>query len=149
MSCDIWKSVRLAYGKNGLLIRVPADAVVIEPRYVPGLSDERAAILDALRRPIESPPLRDLVKPGHRVVIVHTDITRATPNDRLLPPILAELEAAGIRQADITLLNALGTHRFQTPQELETMLGPEIFANFRCLQHDANDDANQIGRAHV
>ncbi len=143
--------MRLAYGKEGLAIEVPASAMVIEPRYLAGLADERAAIVEALRRPIESPPLRELVRAGQRVVVVHTDITRATPNARLLPPLLSELEAAGVRRGDITLLNALGTHRPQTPDELRTMLGPEVVANYRCLQHDANDDANlvHVGRTRL
>ncbi|MBP7934177.1 MAG: nickel-dependent lactate racemase [Phycisphaerae bacterium] len=142
------RNVRLAYGKTGLKVTVPASAVVIEPQYVPGLPNERAALIEALRGPIESPPLRERVKPGQRVAIVHTDITRATPNERILPPLLAELEAAGIRRSDIFLLNALGTHREQTPNELKTMLGPEIVANYRCLQHNGNDDANlvKVGR---
>lgn len=138
------KVVHLAYGKDGLDIEVPADAMVIEPRYVPGLPDEQAAIVQALRAPISSPPLRSLVKPGQRAVIVHTDITRATPNERLLPPLLAELEAAGIRREDITLLNALGTHRPQTPEELKVMLGPEVVSRYRCVQHDGTDDANLV-----
>ncbi len=71
--------MRLAYGKEGLAIEVPASAMVIEPRYLAGLADERAAIVEALRRPIESPPLRELVCAGQRVVVVHTDITRAPP----------------------------------------------------------------------
>src|SRR5688572_6881097 len=104
------KKLRLAYGKEGLNITVPADAMVIEPQFVPGVPDEAVAIRDALRRPIESRPLRELAKAGQRVVIVHTDITRATPNDRILPVLLAELHEAGIRREDITLLNALGTH---------------------------------------
>jgi len=78
------------------------------------------------------------------VAIVHTDITRATPNDRLLPPILDELESAGIARSDIVLLNALGTHRPQTHEELEKMLGADVVANYRCLQHDGNDDANLV-----
>ncbi len=138
------KNVHLAYGKDGLNVEVPSDAVVIEPKYVPGLPDEAAAIRDALRKPINSPPLREIARPGQRVTIVHTDITRATPNERMLPPLLAELEAAGVRRSDITLLNALGTHRPQTPAELETMLGKDIVANYRCLQHDGNDDANLV-----
>lgn len=136
------RTVTLAYGKQGLAVEVPADAVVIEPKYVPGLRDERAALFEALRRPINSPPLRQLVRPGDRVTIVHTDITRATPNDRILPPLLEELESAGVRREDITLLNALGTHRPQTREELEGMLGAHIVANYRCVQHDGTDDAN-------
>ncbi|HOB74409.1 MAG TPA: nickel-dependent lactate racemase [Phycisphaerae bacterium] len=138
------KTVHLAYGKHGLKIEVPAHAVVIEPRYVPGLADEQAALVRALRDPIGSLPLRDLVRPGQKAVIVHTDITRATPNERILPPLLAELEAAGIRREDITLLNALGTHRPQTTEELKTMLGPEVVARYRCVQHDGRDDANLV-----
>jgi nickel-dependent lactate racemase len=111
---------------------------------VPGVPDETAAILAALRDPIGSAPLRDKVKPGDKVVVVHSDITRATPNDRLLPVILKELEAAGIRREDMTLLNGLGTHRPQTDAELRKMLGDEIVDNYRCMQHDANDDANLI-----
>lgn len=138
------KTVHLAYGKQGLDVRVPGDATVIEPKYVAGLPDERGAILQSLRAPIAGPPLRALVRPGGRAVIVHTDITRATPNDRLLPPLLFELESCGIRREDITLLNALGTHRPQTHEELVTMLGAEVVADYRCLQHDGNDDANLV-----
>ena len=78
------------------------------------------------------------------VAIVHTDITRATPNDRLLPVILAELEAGGIRREDITLINGLGTHRAQTEDELRAMLGDAIFKNYRCVQHDATDPAGLV-----
>ncbi len=134
----------LAYGRTGLSVKLPDTTDVLESRFVPGLADEAAAILQALRRPIESPPLATLVKPGDRVVIVHSDITRATPNDRMLPVLLAELESAGVRRGDITLLNALGTHRRQTEAELREMLGDRIVANYRCLQHDAFDAAGLI-----
>jgi nickel-dependent lactate racemase len=73
-------------------------------------------------------------------VIVHTDITRATPNDRIMPLLVAELERAGIAREDITLLNGLGTHRPQSETELRSMLGDVIVDNYRCLQHDCYDD---------
>lgn len=136
--------VRLAYGRHGLEVNLPPQTQVIAPRFVPGLEDEPAALRDALRRPIASPPLADLVKPGDTVVVVHTDITRATPNDRILPVLLEELERAGVRRQDITLLNGLGTHRRQTEAELRAMLGDAIVANYRCLQHDCFDDANLV-----
>ncbi|UCD30737.1 MAG: nickel-dependent lactate racemase [Planctomycetota bacterium] len=134
----------MAYGKDGLDVEVPAEATVIEPKYIAGLPDERAALLEALHKPINSPALGELAKSGQHAVIVHTDITRHTPNQRILPPILSELAAAGIKRENITLLNALGTHRPQTEDELKTMLGEEIFTNYRCLQHDGNDDANLV-----
>ena len=75
------------------------------------------------------------MKPGDRVVVTHSDITRPVPNERILPVILKELESAGVRRKDITLLNALGTHRQQTSDELRMMLGDFVVDNYRCLQH--------------
>jgi len=134
------KPVELAYGTNGLLIRVPDSVKVLEPRSMPGLEDEAAALRDALIHPIDSASLKERVRPGQSVLVVHSDITRATPNDRILPVLIAELEAAGVRSDDITLMNALGTHRKQTDAELRTMLGSGIVDRYRCLQHDAFDD---------
>ncbi len=145
--------INLAYGQTGLTVNLPEMTDVIEAAPVPGLADEAAAIREALRRPIESEPLATRIKPGDSVVIVHSDITRATPNDRILPVLLAELESAGVNRRDITLLNALGTHRPQTKAELRAMLGDHIVDNYRCLQHDIQDQANlvslgQTGRGH-
>jgi nickel-dependent lactate racemase len=136
--------VNLKYGRQGLAVDLPDSTDVLETRFVPGLTDEVGGIREALRSPIASPPLISLVKPGDRVVVVHTDITRATPNDRLLPVLLDELHLAGVTAEDITLLNGLGTHRPQTEAELRMMLGDQIVDGYRCLQHDCNDDDNLI-----
>lgn len=136
--------VQLAYGRSGLDVDLPDDTDVIRPRFVAGLPDEQAALRAALRAPIASPPLAELAQRGDRVVIVHTDITRATPNERILPPLLAELERAGVRRGDITLLNGLGTHRKQTDRELRAMLGDAVVDNYRCVQHDCFDDAGLL-----
>lgn len=111
---------------------------------MPGLPGEDEALREALCHPIESPALTELVKSGDSVVIVHTDITRATPNDRILPVILGELELAGVRRENVTLLNGLGTHRPQTDAELRALLGDEIVEKYRCLQHDCHDDENLV-----
>jgi nickel-dependent lactate racemase len=136
--------IHLAYGKDGLDIDVPDLATVVEPAFVPGLVDEGEALRQAMRAPIDSPPLRELVLPGNTVTIVHSDITRPMPNDRVLPVVIDELIEAGISPDDITLLNGLGTHRPQTHDELVGMLGEEIVTNYRCLQHDCWDDDNLV-----
>lgn len=137
-------NITLSYGLTGLTIDLPVSADVLRPRHAAGLPDEAAAIRAALASPIGSLPLAARVKRGDRVVVAHSDITRATPNERLLPVLLAELEAAGVRREDITLLNALGTHRQQTPAELRRMLGDSVVEKYRCLQHNAYDDANLV-----
>jgi nickel-dependent lactate racemase len=136
--------VKLAYGRNGLSVKLPDTVDVLLPRFLPGLHDEREALRDTLRNPIGSAPLADIVKTGDSVVVVHTDITRATPNERILPVLLDELERAGIWRENITLLNGLGTHRRQTVTELRAMLGDRIVNNYRCLQHDCNDESNLV-----
>lgn len=136
--------INLAYGRYGLNLTLPDKVDVLKPRFVPGLQDEQEALRRALRFPVGSAPLSGLVKPGDRVVIVHTDITRATPNDRILPVLLDELELAGVERGEISLLNGLGTHRPQTKAELRSMLGDRILDNYRCIQHDCNDEGNLV-----
>ena len=135
---------RLAYGDSGLVVELPDGVDIITSRFVPGLADEGDALRQALRQPIESAPLGDIAGEGDRIVIVHSDITRATPNDRILPVLLAELEGAGVRRDDIVLLNALGTHRAQTDAELRSMLGDSIVDDYVCLQHDIEDEDNLV-----
>jgi nickel-dependent lactate racemase len=85
--------INLAYGRTGLEVDLPYEVDVIRARFVPGIPDETDALKSAMRAPIASPPLRELIRPGDTVMIVHTDITRATPNDRILPVILQEYGA--------------------------------------------------------
>ena len=130
--------VRLAYGRGQLEVELPDGlTTVIEPSHTPGLADERGAVLAALERPIAAPPLREWLKPGGRVCIVFTDITRATPNERLIPWLLGCL--AGVPREDIILLNGLGTHRANTHAELEQMLTPAVVRNYRVLNHEADN----------
>jgi nickel-dependent lactate racemase len=133
--------VSLAYGHGHLPVELPdGRTTVIQPSHMPGLPDERSAVLAALERPITAPPLREWLKPGGRVCIVFTDITRATPNDRLIPWLLSCL--ADVPRESITLLNALGTHRPNTRAEHEQLLTPAVVQNYRVLNHEAeNPDA--------
>jgi len=133
--------VNLAYGQGHLPVELPdGQTTVIQPSHMPGLPVERGAVLAALERPIAAPPLREWLKPGGRVCIVFTDITRATPNDRLIPWLLSCL--ADVPRESITLLNALGTHRPNTRVELDQLLTPGVVQNYRVLNHEAeNPDA--------
>ncbi len=141
--------IDLAYGREGLTVSVPDRAQIVRPRFTPGVLDETQELIKAFRSPIHSLPLAELSSPGDTAVIVHTDITRATPNDRILPVLIRELESAGVRREDIILLNGLGTHRRQTESELRAMLGDELVDTYLCLQHDCHDDANLVPLGHT
>ena len=128
-------NIELAYGRGHLRVDLPEDrTTVIKPAHNPGLPDERAAVLHALDNPISAPALKSWIKKGSRVCIVFTDITRATPNHRLIPWLLDYL--SGAAPHEVTLLNGLGTHRPNTKQELETLLTPEVVARHRVLNHE-------------
>ncbi len=83
--------IRLSYGKEGLDIEVPDHATVVEPMFAPGIADEAAALREAMRAPIDCASLHELVRPGNTVCIVHSDITRPMPNDRVLPVLIARV----------------------------------------------------------
>lgn len=136
-------NVSLAYGQGHLTIPFPdGRTTVIEPTPRPGLPDERAAVEQALITPIGCPPLEAMLRPGMKICILFTDITRATPNDRLIPWLLQHLEARGVAPEQITLLNQLGTHRPNTPEELERMLTPGVVQKYRVINHEPeNHDA--------
>jgi nickel-dependent lactate racemase len=127
--------INLAYGQGYLPVDLPdGRTTVIEPAHRPGLPDERAAVLAALDQPITARPLRQWITPRDRVCIAFTDLTRATPNHRLIPWLLDYL--AGVPRDQITLLNQLGTHRPNTPPELDTLLTPEVTRRYRVLNHE-------------
>jgi nickel-dependent lactate racemase len=138
--------LRLAYGRAGLEITLPDElpVTVIEPEFVAGLPDEEAAILAALRSPMGTRPLLNLVQPRDQVAIVFSDLTRPMPNNRVLPPLLEELDRAGVRDESIVLINALGTHRPQTEAELRRMLDEKLVDRYRIVQHDAWDKESLV-----
>ncbi|MBM3804620.1 MAG: nickel-dependent lactate racemase [Acidimicrobiia bacterium] len=135
--------IKLAYGRSGLEAIFPDTHVdVIEPRFVDGLPDEAAALRQALRQPIGARPLRELAQAGDTVAVIFSDRTRPMPSDRVLPVVLSELE--NVLPHDVTLINAVGTHRHNTPEELEAMLGRRIVESFRIVQHRPKDRESMV-----
>ncbi len=130
--------VHLQYGRDGLLADIPGrNVTLIEPRFVAGLPDEKAAFLEAVRRPIGAPPLRDVVRAGERAVVVIPDLTRPLPSERLLPWLLEEI--AHVPSERIVIVNGTGSHRVNTPEELASMVGKDVLARYRVVNHSAHE----------
>jgi len=132
--------IELPCGECALTAQIPTKniACVLTKQDAKGLADERQAITQSLRSPIESLPLLDLVKPTDKVVVIATDNTRPCPDDRILPPLLAELEGKVPRE-NITIIVALGLHPSLNKAELARKLGKDIVANYNVFNHDVND----------
>ncbi|HHS96665.1 MAG TPA: nickel-dependent lactate racemase [Chloroflexi bacterium] len=129
---------RIPYSKSVIQFALPPGmrGTVVESRKVPPLEDVQGAIADALARPIGTPPLREMARPGDKVCIVFTDITRASPDHLLVPALLAELAAAGVREEDVTLLCGIGMHRPSTPEEKIAKLGADVVARYRVIDNE-------------
>jgi len=139
--------IELAYGHQTATVDIPADNLlgVYTTSAATDQADEAVLLQNALAQPIDSPRLRELVKPGETVVIITSDLTRPCPSDKMLPPLLAELSAAGVPDGDITVVAALGLHRPMTEAELETMVGPEVYHRVRVINSDSTDTV-RLGR---
>ena len=130
----------LQYGQDGLQIEIPSDNVtVIAPQFIPGLPDEAAAFTDAARTPINTKPLKELIHATDKVAIVIPDITRPLPNDRLLGWLFAEL--SHVPAENFVIINGTGSHRVNTTEELEQMVGKEVAARYAIVNHNSHDPA--------
>lgn len=134
---------KVPYGKETLSFSLPPGMQVSQafPKPVSPLSDEKSAVEKALANPVGTPPLQKLARPGNRVCIVFTDITRSCPDDLLVPPILSELKSAGIKDDDITLLCGIGMHRPSTREEKIAKLGAEIVSRYRVIDNEPQNSA--------
>jgi nickel-dependent lactate racemase len=132
--------VRLDYGTTGLEVDLPDERVTtIEPAFRPALSDPHGALVSALRSPVGCPSLSEVVRGRRKIAISVCDITRAQPRREMLRAIFEEL--SHIQPGDVTILIATGTHRGNTPAELEKMLGRDILDCCTVINHDSRDKA--------
>jgi lactate racemase len=134
-------NVRFAFGKTGIDLRI-SDSVraeVIRCRSAAALADVTTALETALDRPIGCAPLEELAAGKRTAAISVCDITRPAPNSITLPPLLARLDRAGIPVEGVTILIATGLHRVATEDEIRAIVGPEIAAKYRVLNHDAKN----------
>lgn len=117
------------------------QGTIVESKSAAPIADVPAAVAEAVANPTNSPPLRELAGPGDKVCIAFTDVTRASPDHLLVPPVLTELEAAGVRDADITLLCAIGMHRPSTPAEKLAKLGQAIVDRYRVIDNEPQNQS--------
>ena len=97
------------------------------------------AVEYALDHPIGAAPLEQLVKPGQKIAIVASDISRPVPSHEILPAIADRLLKAGCRAEDITVVFALGSHRRHTEEEKRRLAGQRIYELVRCIDSDPDD----------
>ncbi|MBM32347.1 MAG: hypothetical protein CL764_05765 [Chloroflexi bacterium] len=128
----------ILYGKGELKFNVPENTSIIEPNFIQGLKNPKDFITNALRKPINSKPLKSKLKKNKTLAISVCDITRAQPRKIILESIIEEIKEI-IHPSDITIIIATGTHRENSKEEIITMLGPEIPKICKVVNHNSRD----------
>jgi nickel-dependent lactate racemase len=142
---DVW----LPYGRTDVCVRIPARNFLgsINPKELPAAADARAEIERALANPIGSRKLGEIVKPECKVAIVVDDATRHAPSNLMLLPVLAELNAAGVKEEQVTVIFGCGTHRAVTDEEAKRLLGDDAFKRVKAVSHDCRaTDLAHVGK---
>ena len=131
---DVW----LPYGKTEVCVRVPTRNFLgsIEPKEKPNVQDAGAEIERALKEPIASKRLSEIAKPEHKIAVVVDDATRPAPSHLMVPPILNELNVAGVNDENVTVIFGCGTHRAVTREEAVRLLGDAVLNRVKAVSHD-------------
>ncbi len=143
---DVW----LPYGKTNVCVRVPARNLLgtIEPKERPGCADPHAEVVRALKDPLPlgNKRLSEIALPESKVAIVVDDATRVSPTQVMLTPVLDELNLAGVKDENITVIFGCGTHRPVKPEEATQILGEETVKRVKAVSHDCKAaDLIQVG----
>jgi nickel-dependent lactate racemase len=135
------KIVKLPFGNKKLHLHVPDKAAIMRGRPMKRVQNPQKEIIKALKKPTGSDPLHRIVlkKEGKSACIVVSDQTRPVPYKLILPPLLGELESAGISRSRITILIATGMHRPMNGKEQKEWFGPAIAKKYRVINHTGSN----------
>lgn len=145
---DVW----LPYGRTEVCTRIPTRNFLgmIEPKEKLGVADPRVEVERALNEPVGTKKLREIAKAGDKAAVVVDDATRATPSYLMVPAILDELNKAGVKDEDITVIFGCGTHRSVTPEEMKTLVGEETLERVKTISHDCRaKDLVYVGKTNT
>ena len=136
------KSYKIPYGKEEMVVDLPEEKVIydIHGNDATIKEDMAAEALRAIRNPIGTKPLAEIVAKGDKVAIVCSDLTRMVRTKDFLPTVLDELNAAGVPDSDICVVVGTGTHRKHTPAEDVEVYGQTVVDRVKIYQHDCKAD---------
>lgn len=142
---DAW----LPYGRSEVCARVPTRSYLgsVEPKERAGVTDAAGEIRRALAEPIGSKRLGEIIRPESRVAIVVDDATRPSPTELMIAPLLEELNAAGVKDENVTVIFGCGIHRAVTREEAVRLLGEAVFNRVKSISHDCRaQDLVHVGQ---
>ncbi|MHA1404989.1 MAG: nickel-dependent lactate racemase [Candidatus Helarchaeota archaeon] len=146
-------NLKFKYGSEVLTVNVPDEHFMGEllPYEKEGVPDVAREVERALDDPIKSKKVeeiaRDKVRPGGKIVVLADDYTRGTPAYLMIPPILNRLNSVGIKDDQVKVIFATGTHRPTKPEEAKQLLGEEVLKRVKWQDHDCQaSDLVSVGK---
>ncbi|HID94738.1 MAG TPA: nickel-dependent lactate racemase [Candidatus Latescibacteria bacterium] len=140
--------ITLRYGEETVSFDIPDKNLLgtLSPRRKSPVKDLVTKILESLERPIGSPPLGRILKPGDRIAILVDDHTRTTPTREFLPPLLGYLREHQVKEENTVIVFACGTHKgLEKMGDKIRLLGREVIQNYRTVVHGCDTDNVYIG----
>ncbi len=140
--------VKFPYGRSFLEADIPDENLiqVVYPNEKKPEKSEADYIKNALSNPMGALPIKKQAEKGMSVAIVVDDNTRPCPTWKMLPHVVDELKEKGIREDDIKIIFATGTHREVKDEEAKILLGEEYAESIEHISNNCKgNDFTYIG----
>ena len=135
--------MKLKYGKEEIRLPIEDKNIIkilnLKKHKVILYPENR--LKNLLKNPMGCTSLKELIfqKKVSKILIIVNDITRPTPYEVILLPLLDELHQIGIKKENIIFMVATGIHRSNYPEEIKEMFGQSIFSAYQFMNHDCDD----------
>lgn len=137
------------YGHGYQTFKLEQEHVLDEVKIAefPPLTDLKAAVLDAIYHPIASEPIDKLVRPGMKIAFICNDSTRVANTHDFMPILVDEMNKLGVKDEDMKIVFALGTHRAMSHEEMVEQVSEGVAARLKMYNSDCNkhEDFNYFG----
>jgi nickel-dependent lactate racemase len=106
---------------------------------------DAAAVQQSILNPIGTKSLREIAAGKTTVAIAFDDLTRPTPTYEIVPHVIAELRAAGIRDENILFVTGYGAHYQMNGMEVAKKLGEEAVRHHPWINHNIWENLDDLG----
>lgn len=132
---------KLKYGKTELSLRINKKNIIAElvPNSIVVSTKGEEEVKRSLLSPIGTERLSVLARGKKNIVIVTSDISRPCPSYKIIPSLLDELSLAGVRDDQITIVLAVGSHRGHTDDEKKHLVGEKAFERVKVIDSNSGE----------
>lgn len=142
--------MKLKYGRKDLEFEMKSSRVLdlLKANEKEGLKDPLKAVENSLRDPVGTASLAELLTAEEikDLVIIVNDVTRYTPYNFMLPPLLETIAEAGIKKEEVTFIVATGVHSPHSAEQNREIFGDKIDSNYNFIHHNCDQNLLDLGQ---